>query len=136
MGDFDWPRQQGFAVVQAYEVCYQSLAHLMARVRESIGQAPCYLSVEIDGIDPSFAGGTGTPEIGGLSVPQALEIIRSGRGLNLVDADLVEVSPPYDASGNTALLGAAVRNAVRAAWRCVPVISWATRNARALYPQP
>lgn len=106
MDDFDWPRQQGFTVVPAHEVWYQSLAPLMARVRESIGQAPCYLSFDIDGIDPSFAGGTGTPEIGGLSVPQALEIIRGCRGLNLVGADLVEVSPPYDTSGNTALLGA------------------------------
>ena len=106
MDDFDWPRQQGFTVVQAHEVWHQSLVPLMARVRESIGQAPCYLSVDIDGIDPSFAGGTGTPEIGGLSVPQALEIIRGCRGLNLVGADLVEVSPPYDVSGNTALLGA------------------------------
>ncbi|MEO8014756.1 agmatinase [Polaromonas sp.] len=104
--DFDWPRQQGFTVVPAHEVWYQSLAPLMARVRESIGQAPCYLSFDIDGIDPSFAGGTGTPEIGGLSVPQALEIIRGCRGLNLVGTDLVEVSPPYDTSGNTALLGA------------------------------
>ena len=106
MDDFDWPRQQGFTVVQAHEVWYQSLAPLMARVRESIGQAPCYLSFDIDGIDPAFAGGTGTPEVGGLTVPQGLEIIRGCRGLNLVGADLVEVSPPYDPSGNTALLGA------------------------------
>ena len=104
--DFDWPRQQGFTVVQAHEVWYQSLAPLMQRVREKIGNAPCYLSFDIDGIDPSFAGGTGTPEIGGLTVPQALEIIRGCRGLNLVGGDLVEVSPPYDTTGNTALLGA------------------------------
>jgi guanidinobutyrase len=104
--DFDWPRQQGFTVVPAHEVWYQSLASLMQRVRAAIGDAPCYLSFDIDGIDPSFAGGTGTPEIGGLTVPQALEIIRGCRGLNLVGGDLVEVSPPYDTSGNTALLGA------------------------------
>jgi guanidinobutyrase len=104
--DFDWPRQQGFTVVQAHEVWYQSLAPLMQRVRAAIGDVPCYLSFDIDGIDPSFAGGTGTPEIGGLTVPQALEIIRGCRGLNLVGGDLVEVSPPYDTSGNTALLGA------------------------------
>lgn len=104
--DFDWPRLQGFTVVQAHEVWYQSLAPLMARVRESIGQAPCYLSFDIDGLDPAFAGGTGTPEVGGLTVPQGLEIIRGCRGLNLVGGDLVEVSPPYDTSGNTALLGA------------------------------
>lgn len=104
--DFDWPRQQGFTVVPAHEVWYQSLAPLMARVRAAIGDTPCYLSFDIDGIDPAYAGGTGTPEIGGLSVPQALEIIRGCRGLNLVGADLVEVAPPYDPTGNTALLGA------------------------------
>jgi guanidinobutyrase len=104
--DFDWPRKQGFNLVLAHEVWYQSLAPLMVRVRESIGNTPCYLSFDIDGIDPAFAGGTGTPEIGGLSVPQALEIIRGCFGLNLVGCDLVEVSPPYDLSGNTALLAA------------------------------
>jgi guanidinobutyrase len=104
--DFDWPRRQGFTVVQAHEVWYQSLAPLMAQIRDAIGQTPCYLSFDIDGIDPAFAGGTGTPEIGGLTVPQALEIIRGCRGLNLVGGDLVEVSPPYDPNGNTALLGA------------------------------
>lgn len=104
--DFDWPRQQGFTVVPAHEIWYQSLAPLMAQVRDKIGGTPCYLSFDIDGIDPAYAGGTGTPEIGGLTVPQALEIIRGCRGLNLVGADLVEVSPPYDPNGNTALLGA------------------------------
>jgi guanidinobutyrase len=105
--DFDWPRQQGFTIVPAHEVWYQSLAPRMAQIRERIGpNTPTYLSFDIDGIDPSFAGGTGTPEIGGLSVPQALEIIRGCRGLNLVGGDLVEVSPAYDTSGNTALLGA------------------------------
>lgn len=105
--DFDWPRSQGFTVIQAHEVWYQSLASLMTQVRQRIGAAaPVYLSFDIDGIDPSFAGGTGTPEIGGLTVPQALEIVRGCHGLNLVGADLVEVAPPYDTSGNTALLGA------------------------------
>jgi len=105
--DFDWPRSQGFTVVPAHEVWYRSLAPLMDSVREKIGpDTPTYLTFDIDGIDPSFAGGTGTPEIGGLTVPQALEVIRGCRGLNLVGCDLVEVSPPYDACGNTALLGA------------------------------
>jgi guanidinobutyrase len=105
--DFDWPRAQGFTVVPAHEVWYRSLAPLMAQVRERIGPThPVYISFDIDGLDPSFAGGTGTPEIGGLTVPQGLEIIRGCRGLNVVGGDLVEVSPPYDPSGNTALLGA------------------------------
>ena len=79
----------------------------MSDVRERIGNRhPLYVTFDIDGIDPAFAGGTGTPEIGGLTVPQALEIIRGCHGLNVVGGDLVEVAPPYDPSGNTALLGA------------------------------
>lgn len=104
--DFEWPRSQGFTLVPAHEVWFQSLAPTMARVRAQIGDTPCYLSFDIDGIDPAYAGGTGTPEIGGLTVPQALEIIRGCFGLNIIGGDLVEVSPPYDLTGNTALLGA------------------------------
>ena len=104
--DFDWPRSQGFTIVPAHEIWYQSLAPLMAQVRERIGRAPVYITFDIDGLDPAFAAGTGTPEIGGLTVPQGLEIIRGCHGLNVVGGDLVEVAPPYDPSGNTALLGA------------------------------
>ncbi|MDT3720741.1 agmatinase [Pseudomonas oryzihabitans] len=104
--DFDWCRQQGFRVVQAEECWHHSLAPLMAEVRERVGGGPVYLSYDIDSIDPAWAPGTGTPEIGGLTTIQALEIIRGCRGLDLVGCDLVEVSPPYDTSGNTALLGA------------------------------
>ncbi|SNY56637.1 guanidinobutyrase [Arsukibacterium tuosuense] len=104
--DFDWPRQQGFTVVTAEECWGKSLELLMAQVRQQIGDTPCYLSFDIDGIDPAYAPGTGTVEIAGLTVPQALQIIRGSRGLQLVGGDLVEVSPPYDTSGNTALLAA------------------------------
>ena len=104
--DFDWPRKQGFRVVPAEECWHRSLAPLMEEVRATLGKGPVYLSFDIDGIDPAFAGGTGTPEIGGLTTIQALEIIRGCHGLDLVGADLVEVAPVYDTSGNTALLAA------------------------------
>nr|WP_187697306.1 agmatinase [Pseudomonas oryzihabitans] len=104
--DFDWCREQGFRVVQAEECWHRSLTPLMAEVRERVGGGPVYLSYDIDSIDPAWAPGTGTPEIGGLTTIQALEIIRGCRGLELVGCDLVEVSPPYDTTGNTALLGA------------------------------
>lgn len=104
--DFDWCRQQGFTVVQAESCWNRSLAPVMEEVRQRVGDAPVYLSFDIDGLDPSFAPGTGTPEIGGLTVMQALEIIRGLRGLNLVGADVVEVSPPYDPAGTTALVAA------------------------------
>lgn len=78
----------------------------MDEVREQLGAGPVYLTFDIDGIDPAYAPGTGTPEIGGLTVPQALEIIRGCRGTELLGADMVEVAPPYDSSGNTSLLAA------------------------------
>ena len=104
--DFDWARGQGWTVVQAEELWYRSAAPLMEKVRAAIGDAPCYLTYDIDSLDPAFAPGTGTVEPGGLSTWQALEIVRGAGGLNLVGCDLVEVSPPYDPSGNTALIAA------------------------------
>lgn len=92
--DFNWSRKQGFRVVQAEECWHQSLAPLMAEVREKVGGGPVYLSFDIDGIDPAWAPGTGTPEIGGLTTIQAMEIIRGCEGLELIGADLVEVSRP------------------------------------------
>jgi guanidinobutyrase len=65
-----------------------------------------YLTFDIDSLDPAYAPGTGTPEIGGLTIPQGLEIIRGLAGVNLIGADLVEVSPPFDPFGTTALVGA------------------------------
>jgi guanidinobutyrase len=104
--DFDWGRQNGWTVVPAEECWHRSLSPLMERVRATIGEAPVYLSYDIDSLDPAFAPGTGTVEIGGLTTVQALEIVRGCAGLKLVGGDLVEVSPPYDPSGNTALIGA------------------------------
>lgn len=104
--DFDWPRRQGFRVVQAEECWHKSLVPLMEEVREQMGGGPVYISYDIDSLDPGLAPGTGTPEIGGLTTIQGLEIIRGCRGLDIVGGDLVEVSPPYDPSGNTALIGA------------------------------
>jgi len=104
--DFDWPREQGVRVVQAEECWYQSLKPLMQEVRDQLGAGPVYLTFDIDGLDPAYAPGTGTPEIGGLTVHQGLEIIRGCRGLDVVGGDLVEVAPAYDTSGNTALVAA------------------------------
>ena len=104
--DFNWGRSKGWTVIQAEECWYKSLAPLMKDIRAKIGDAPVYLTYDIDSLDPAFAPGTGTVEIGGLTTWQALEIIRGCAGLNLVGGDLVEVSPPFDTSGNTALIGA------------------------------
>lgn len=104
--DFDWSREQGFRVVQVEECWHKSLDPLMVEVREKVGDGPVYLSFDIDGLDPAYAWGTGTPEVGGLTVPQGLEIIRGCRGLDIVGCDLVEVAPAYDTTGTTSLTAA------------------------------
>lgn len=104
--DFEWCREQGFRVVQAEECWHRSLTPLMEEVRAAVGEGPVYLTYDIDSIDPGLAPGTGTQEIGGLTTIQALEIVRGCRGLNLVGCDLVEVSPPLDPMGTTALIAA------------------------------
>ena len=104
--DFDWARDKGFTVVQAEELWHKSATPLIDGIRAKIGTRPVYLTFDIDSLDPAHAPGTGTPEIGGLTSVQAIELIRGCQGLNLVACDLVEVSPPYDLQGNTALLAA------------------------------
>ena len=104
--DFQWPRDQGFTVIPAEECWGRSMTPVMEQVRAKIGDHPAYVTYDIDSLDPAFAPGTGTVEIGGLTIWQALEIIRGCHGLNIVGGDLVEVSPPYDTTGNTALIGA------------------------------
>ena len=104
--DFEEAARWGFQQFPAHELWGKSLTALGGEIRRDIGERPVYLTYDIDSLDPAFAPGTGTPEVGGLTTPQALELIRAFKGLNIVGGDLVEVSPPYDTSGNTALTGA------------------------------
>ena len=104
--DFSEARGWGFQQFLASELWGRDLSALGAEIRRDLGAAPAYITYDIDSLDPAFAPGTGTPEIGGLTTPQALQLIRALKGVNVVGCDLVEVSPPYDTSGNTALTGA------------------------------
>lgn len=104
--DFTEAASWGFQQFPAHELWHRSLTPMAAEIRRDIGDTPVYITYDIDSLDPAYAPGTGTPEIGGLTTPQALELLRALKGLNIVGADLVEVSPPYDTSGNTALTGA------------------------------
>lgn len=104
--EYQWSRDQGFRVVQAEECWHKSLTPLMAEVREQLGDGPVYISFDIDGLDPAYAPGTGTAEVGGLTVHQGIEIVRGCKGLSVVGGDLVEVSPPYDTSHNTSVVAA------------------------------
>ena len=103
---WDWTLAQGVTIIPAQDAHESTPAALAARVRDIVGAAPCYLSFDIDALDPGAAPGTGTPEIGGLASWQAQGILRRLGGLRFVGMDLVEVAPAYDVAEITALAGA------------------------------
>lgn len=103
---YDWTRGQGVTIVAAQEVHEIGPAAVASKIVETIGGAPVYLTFDVDALDPAFAPGTGTPEIGGLATWQAQSIIRRLAGLNFVGMDVVEVAPAYDVAEITALAGA------------------------------
>lgn len=96
----------GMTVVEACEITEDRLPEIIAKARAVVGDGPTYLSFDIDSLDPAFAPGTGTPEIGGLTTREALRILRGLKGINFVGGDVVEVAPAYDATTNTAQAGA------------------------------
>ena len=102
----DWTRDQGVVMITAQDVHEQGPVVVADRIRQVIGDAPVYLSCDVDVLDPAFAPGTGTPEIGGLASWQVQAIIRRLRGLQFVGMDMVEVCPPYDVAEITALAAA------------------------------
>lgn len=105
--DLDEARGMGFEIWSCDELRATPPAEYAARVRERVGDAPAYLSFDIDVIDPAFAPGTGTPEVAGLLPHEALAFLRSLRGMRFVGFDVVEVSPAYDTAGQTTALVAA-----------------------------
>ncbi|WP_158968043.1 agmatinase [Chachezhania sediminis] len=104
--DFAEARSWGFQQFQANALWNRDLGPLGSEIRRDIGRRPVYISYDIDSLDPAYAPGTGTPEIGGLTTGQALSLIQALRGIYVKGCDLVEVSPPYDSMGTTALTGA------------------------------
>lgn len=104
--DRDFAESVGIRVIPIEEFHARGVADVMSEAREIAGTSDTYISYDIDFVDPAFAPGTGTPEIGGPNSFQAIEVARHLQGVNIVGADLVEVSPPFDASGGTAYLGA------------------------------
>jgi len=104
--NYDFARSVGIRLIFIEEFVDRGVKDVMAEARQIAGGGPTYVTFDIDGLDPSIAPGTGTPEIGGLTAREAQVMIRSLRDLDLVGADLVEVSPPLDQTGGTALTGA------------------------------
>ncbi len=99
-----WGQQQGIRVIDIDEFHSMGLEAVMAEARRVVGDGETYVSFDVDALDPVYAPGTGTPEIGGLTTLEAQRMVRLLQGLNLVGGDVVEVSPPFDPSGNTALV--------------------------------
>ncbi len=104
--DMTWARSQGITIITIDEYYKMGFEESMKLVKDVLGETQCYLTFDIDGIDPTFAPGTGTPEVGGFNVREAQLIIRELNNLNFVGADLVEVSPPFDVKNMTSLVGA------------------------------
>ena len=106
--DIEWGRQNGVHIITIDEVYETGLDAIMHKARGIVGDSPTYVSFDIDAIDPSYAPGTGTPEIGGFTSYEAQRIVRKLAGLNLIGADLVEVSPPFDPTGGTGWVGVSI----------------------------
>jgi guanidinopropionase len=104
--DESFAEAAGIRIIRIEEFFSLGVEQVVAEARRVVDGGPVYLSFDVDGLDPAYAPGTGTPEIGGYSTAQAQQMIRGLRGLHLVGADVVEVSPPFDPTGNTALVGA------------------------------
>ena len=103
---WEFSYESGMTVSHAEEISGLGIPAIVDRAKAVVGDGPTYLSFDIDSLDPSFAPGTGTPEIGGLTTREALELLRGFKGVNLVGGDVVEVAPQYDATTNTAHAGA------------------------------
>jgi len=105
-GEHDWAKAQGIRIIYIEEIARRGAADVMEEVRAIVGDGATYVTFDIDSIDPSMAPGTGTPEIGGFTTREAQEMLRLLPGVNIVGADVVEVAPPFDVGGMTALAGA------------------------------
>ena len=106
--DLDFAKSVGIRVIKIEEFFDRGIQDVMAEAREIVGEKETYVSYDIDFIDPAFAPGTGTPEVGGPNSYEALKVVRELTGIKIVGADMVEVSPPFDPSSNTAFLGVSI----------------------------
>jgi guanidinopropionase len=106
MDGVNFSLDQGMRVVFMEDFASMGIDRVIEEARRVVGGGPTYISFDVDGLDPVYAPGTGTPEVGGMSTLDAQRLLHGLRGLNLIGGDVVEVAPPYDQTGNTALVGA------------------------------
>ena len=108
MDSIEFSQNSGMRVILMDEFADLGVHAVIEEARKIVGDGPTYISFDVDGLDPVYAPGTGTPEIGGITTLDAQRLLRGLRGLNLIGGDVVEVAPPLDPSGNTALVGATI----------------------------
>ena len=108
MDGIEFSQSSGMRVVFIEEFAERGVAAIVEEARRVVGNGATYISFDVDGLDPVYAPGTGTPEIGGITTLEAQQLLRGLRGLNLIGGDVVEVAPPFDPTGNTALVGASM----------------------------
>jgi len=106
MDGIEFSKSHGMRVVFIEEFAELGVDRVIEEARRVVGEGRTYISFDVDGLDPVYAPGTGTPEVGGITTLEAQRLLRGLRGLNLIGGDVVEVAPPYDQTGNTALVGA------------------------------
>lgn len=103
---WEFSYDSGMTVIHAEEMAAMGIEAVIEKARALVGHRPVYVSFDIDSLDPAFAPGTGTPEVGGLTTREAQAILRGLKGMDIIGADVVEVAPQYDPSTNTAHAGA------------------------------
>jgi len=106
MEGIEFSQSHGMRVVFMDEFSALGVEKVIQEARKTVGEGKTYISFDVDGLDPVYAPGTGTPEVGGITTLEAQQLLRGLRGLNLIGGDVVEVAPPFDNTGNTALVGA------------------------------
>ena len=106
MDGIEFSQSQGMRVVFMDEFSSLGVDKVIKEARKIVGEEKTYISFDVDGLDPVYAPGTGTPEVGGITTLEAQQLLRGLKGLNLIGGDVVEVAPPLDITGNTALVGA------------------------------
>ena len=108
MDGIEFSESHGMRVVFMEEFAKVGVERIVAEARRVVGDGPTYITFDVDGLDPVYTPGTGTPEVGGITTIEAQRLLYGLRGLDLVGGDVVEVAPPYDQTGNTALVGASI----------------------------
>jgi agmatinase len=125
---WEFSYESGMTVVHAEDITRRGIPDIIKQARQVVGDGPVYVTFDVDGLDPTYAPGTGTPEVGGLTPRETQELLRGLAGLNVIGGDVVEVAPQYDANTTTALVGAQMLFEILSLMALSPAILEAKNN--------